>query len=407
METELSHYLEDLSKCVRCGSCKAQCPTYAGDPMEPMGTRGRLILLRGLLTGEIKSSRLLNERIFSCILCGACAGTCPLGLDIPEVIYRGRALLSSRDKGRRFLRPLALWASRRPDLAFRLLRMGERFVLPILSRRGTIPFNPELPEAPLRRGDQVFKVNKKKGRVAVFVGCNINYIFPHMGESLINVLHKLGYEVVLPKGETCCGAPLRSLGLEREAEELARKNFRVFSRLKVDAILSLCPTCTLFLRNEYPKMIGKGLEQSMDIATFFEDKLKAVEKIYKTSFYHDPCHLYYGLEVRKEPRDIIKKSGVDIVGAGKPDCCGFGGLYCLSFKNMSAELLRKRADKITESGADMVITSCPGCVLQLGRSITDRPVLHLIELIEEAYCDRTAEKPQKKEKDGDREPKLF
>ena len=407
MQTELSNYLEDLSKCVRCGSCKALCPTYADDPLEPMGTRGRLILLRGLIKGEIKPSPLLNERIFSCILCGACAGTCPLGVDIPEAIYRGRAFLSSSDKKRRLMRPLARVSTRWPDLAFRMFRLVERRLLPFLARRGIIPFSPELPDTPLKRSEQVFKVHKKKGRVAVFAGCATNFIFPHLGESLINVLLKFGYEVVLPKGETCCGAPLRALGLEKDAAELAKKNYRVFSRLKVDAIVSLCPTCTLFLRSEYPKMIGRGLEKAMDISTFLEDKLKPVDKIYKTSFYHDPCHLYYGLGVKNEPREIIKKSGLDLVGAGEPDCCGFGGLYCLSFKEISSDLLRKRADKIAESSADMVITSCPGCVLQLSRSITDRPVLHLIELIEEAYCYRSAEKSGKKEKDPGREPTLF
>src|SRR3990172_6362531 len=100
---------------------------------------------------------------------------------------------------------------------------------------------------PFRREEQVFKVQKKRGRVAIFTGCSINFIFPNLGESLINVLQKFGYEVVLPKGETCCGNPLRSLGLEEEAVEQAKKNYRVFSRLKVEAVLSLCPTCTLTL----------------------------------------------------------------------------------------------------------------------------------------------------------------
>jgi glycolate oxidase iron-sulfur subunit len=357
--------------------------------------------------GDIKPSPLLNERIFSCILCGACAGACPLGVDIPEAMYRGRALLSGSDKRRRFLRSVAKASAKWPNQAFRMLRLGERLIMPFLTRRGIIPFIPELAEVPFRKNEQVYKAHKKKGRVAIFAGCSTNYIFPHFGESLINVLQKFGYEVVLPKGETCCGAPLRALGLEQQADELAKKNYRVFSRLKVDAVLSLCPTCTMSLRTEYPKTIGKGLERAMDISTFFEDKLKQVDKIYKTSFYHDPCHLYYGLGVRNEPRAIIKKSGLDLVGSGEQGCCGFGGLYCLSFKEMSSGLLKKRGDRIIESNADMVITSCPGCVMQLGRAITDRPVLHLIELIEEAYCLRAAEKSWKEKKDAEKEPTLF
>ncbi len=365
------------------------------------------MLIRGLLKGEIKPSPLLNERIFSCILCGACEGTCPLGVDLPEVMYRGRTFLSRSDRKRRFLRFSARVSTKWPGQVFRLLQLGDRFILPLLMRKGMIPFIPELPEVPFGKSEQVFKANKKKGRVAVFAGCSTNYIFPHFGESLINVLQKFGYEVVLPKGETCCGAPLRALGLEHEAEELAKKNYRVLSRLKVDAILSPCPTCTMYLRTEYPKIIGKGLERAMDISTFFEDKLRPLDKIHKTSFYHDPCHLYYGLGVKKEPREIIKKSGLDLAGRGEPHCCGFGGLYCLSFKETSSALLKKRTDRIVGSNADMVITSCPGCVLQIGRAVTDRPVLHLIELIEEAYCYRTTEKSGKEKKDAEKEPTLF
>ncbi len=407
MCADLSTYLEDLSKCVRCGSCKAPCPTFDDDPLEPSGTRGRLILLRGLAKGDVKPSPLLNERIFSCILCGACAGACPLGVDIPEAMYRGRALLSRSDKRRRFLRSAVKISAKWPDQAFRVLRMGERFIFPFLVRKGIIPFITELAEVPFKNSEQVYKVHKKKGRVAIFAGCSINYVFPYIGESLINVLQKLGYEVILPRGETCCGAPHRALGLDQEADELARKNYRVFSRLKVDAVLSLCPTCTMSLKTEYPKTIGKGLDRAMDISTFFEDKLKHVDKIYKTSFYHDPCHLYYGLGVKEEPRQIIRKSGVDLVGSAEQGCCGFGGLYCISFKEKSSGLLKKRAEQIKESNADMVVTSCPGCLLQLGRAITDRPVLHLIELIEEAYCFRAAEKSGREKKNTEKEPTLF
>jgi glycolate oxidase iron-sulfur subunit len=286
--------------------------------------------------------------------------------------------------------------------------MGRRLLLPALAGRGIIPFNPELPETPFRKTEQVFRTPQKKGRVAVFTGCSINFIFPHYGESLINVLQKFGYEVILPKGETCCGNPLRTLGMEDEAIEQAKKNFRVFSRLKVEAILSLCPTCTLMLRTEYPKIIGKGLDRAMDISEFFKDKIEMTGSIHKSAYYHSPCHLNYILGVNKEPRQIIQKAGLSLIEQTDSDCCGMGGLFCLSNKNASNNLLKKKAAKIISSGADTVITSCPGCILQLSRAITDRPVLHLIELLEEAYCFRPLEKKEKHNgKALDEEPLLF
>ncbi len=400
-------YRSDLQRCVRCGSCKASCPTLIEDPLEGMGARGRITLLRNLLEGRLNPSALLNERIFSCLLCGACSETCPLGVDVVESIYRGRALLSESDRRRRYLRVLARLSSRWPDLAFKIARVGQHIVFPALARRGIIPFSPELTEVPLRKMDQVFRVNRKRGRVAIFTGCSVNYVLPHLGESLINILQRLKYEVVLPKGEVCCGAPLRGLGLEREAKELARKNLRVFDRLKVEAILSLCPTCTVTLRNEYPKMIGYGLEKATDISVFFKDKLDVAESIGKTAVYHDPCHLTYGLGIRQEPREIIRKAGIHLREAEDSGCCGFGGLFCFSFRDMSDRILEKRSVQIMATEADAVVTSCPGCVLQLSRKITERPVLHLVELIEEAYCYRTTEKSGSPAKGLEREPTLF
>jgi glycolate oxidase iron-sulfur subunit len=407
MSGEESIYLEDLSRCVRCGGCKAFCPTYKEDPSESMSARGRLVLLHELVSGRMTPSKLMNDRMYDCILCGACSATCPRGIDITEAIYRGRALLSSNDKGRRYSRALVKFATKWPDLTFKMARTSRNFLLSALVRRRVIPFMPELPEIPLRRTDQVFKVPRKKGRIAVFTGCSINFIFPHLGESLIHVLQKLGYEVILPKGETCCGNPLRSLGLEKEAQEHAKRNFRVFSRLKVEAILSLCPTCTLTLKTEYANAIGRGLENAMDISVFLQDKLGMTESIGKSTVYHDPCHLRYGLGIRKEPRQIIKNAGIDLIEPADSGCCGFGGTFCLSFQDMSDKLLAGQTANLIGTKTDTVITSCPGCMLQLSRTISDRPVIHLIELIEEAYCFRTVEKAARKEKDTKKELTLF
>jgi glycolate oxidase iron-sulfur subunit len=404
MPFDEAKYLEELAKCVRCGSCKAQCPTYDVDPLEPMGARGRLVLLHSLITGKLQPSHLLNDRIFSCILCGACSVSCPVGVDVAGAIYRGRALLADADRRRRYLRFLTKYIMRYPDFAFRMARLSRRVLSPRLVKMGLLPFSPVLPDAPFRRAEQVLKVPKRKGRVAVFTGCSVHFIFPQLGESLINVLQKFGYEVILPKGEVCCGVPLRTLGLEKEAAEMATRNYRVFSRLKVDAVLSLCPTCTVALKHHYPVMIGKGLEEAMDISVFFRDKIGLADSIRKTAFFHDPCHLRHDLGVTREPREIIRKAGLDLVKAVDQGCCGFGGLFCLSYRDLSNGLLKKRSKRIVDADPDVIISSCPGCILQLSRTMTDRPVLHLIEVIEEAYCFRTAEK---KEVDAEKELTLF
>jgi len=388
-----NRYLTELSKCVRCGSCKAICPTYDQVPSEAMGTRGRLSLLLALSSGQIKPSSTLNDRIFSCTLCGACAGRCPLAVDVGEVILHGRSLLRKTDKRRRFLRFIVNFAARRPQLCFKIFRMTQHPLFPYMQKMGLLPFKLELPEYTLKDNVQVITVPHKKGRVAVFTGCTVNFLYHHLGESLINVLHHLGYEVILPSGEVCCGAPLRALGLEKKAIELAKKNIGIFSRLNVEAILSLCPACTLALKVEYPKLVGEGIDKVTDVASFLVDKIALPDSQDRaaglgSAIYHDPCHLKYGLGIEKEPRGIMRSLGVDVVETGGERCCGFAGVFCLSHKEISGKLLRNSVADYRGAGAEAIITSCPGCMIQLSRGISDKPVLHLIEAVEEAILPR-------------------
>jgi glycolate oxidase iron-sulfur subunit len=385
---EKEKYLIELSKCVRCGSCKAFCPTYDEDTTEAMGARGRLVLLWGLARGLLKPSQYLIDRVFSCILCGACSESCPLCIDIQEVIYQGRKLLSETDKQRKSLRFLLKFFAGRPNLGIRLLRTAQ-YLLPSLIEKKLSPSLPEIPESPLKNKQQVYTVPKKKGRVALFTGCAVNFLYPHLGESLIHVLRRLNYEVILPAGEVCCGVPFRSLGIEEEAVRMAKKNLAIFSKLNVEAILGLCPTCIYALKVEYPKLIGEGLDKAMDISSFLIDKLDSFHVSHVTSHaataaYHDPCHLRYGLGVKKEPREIIKKVGIELTEPEEQRCCGFGGLFSFSYREMSENLLEKRIKNIEETKAETIITSCPGCIMQLSREGNHTPVIHLIEVVEEA-----------------------
>ena len=136
-------------------------------------------------------------------------------------------------------------------------------------------------------------------------------------------------------------------------------------------------------------MIGKGLEKAMDISVFLADLVGTTSRIDKSAAYHDPCHLRYGLGVGREPRAIINQAGLDLVSVEDSGCCGFGGAFSLVNKEISLHLRGRQASRLRQTGADVIVTSCPGCILQLSQEISDRPVLHLIEVIEEAFCLRT------------------
>ncbi len=386
---EKEKYLRELSTCVRCGSCKAFCPTYDEDITEAMGARGRLALLWGLSEGLLKPSAVLMDRVFSCMLCGACSESCPLRVDIQEVIYQGRRLLCESDKQRKFLRFLIKLFAKKPKLSFRIFRTAQ-YLFPAFVERKISSVLPEIPERPLRDKKQVYTVPKKKGRVALFTGCAVNFLYPHLGDSLIHVLQKLHYEVILPAGEVCCGVPFRTLGLEQEAVRMAKKNMAVFSKLNVEAILGLCPTCICALKEEYPKLTGEGLDKAMDISSFLIDKLDSFHFSSFTSravtaVYHDPCHLMYGLGVKREPREIIKNIGIDLIETEEIKCCGFGGVFSFTYRKISEGLLEKRITDLKKTGAETIITSCPGCMMQLSRESNHTPVIHLIEVVEEAF----------------------
>jgi glycolate oxidase iron-sulfur subunit len=373
--------LDDLLKCVRCGSCKAVCPTYEYDTLEPMSPRGRLVLLAGLYQGHLKPTPLLIERVMSCSLCGVCETLCPAGVEVTEAIYHGRSRLRRADRKRKRLRTALGFTLRRPSLSYKAARLLKP-LLPYIVKKADLPFDIRLPEEPLRNGERIFKPEKSRGRVALFTGCSVNYLFPELGESLINVLYQMGYEVVLPPGEVCCGAPLRAMGLEKEAVELAAKNIEIFGRLRAEAVLSLCPTCTLTTRVQYPRLLGQGMENAMDVSEFLAERLKGpVLKERKTVLYHDPCHLGFGLGVKGQPREILKGLGLEVLEPPEQGCCGFS--LSMTEREVSEGLLDKRLGEYRE--ADTVVAPCPGCMMQLARG--GKRVVHIIELIDEAMED--------------------
>jgi glycolate oxidase iron-sulfur subunit len=379
--------LDDIEKCVKCGSCKAFCPTYALALVEPMSARGRLVLLRGLVRGELAPSPLLSDRIMSCLLCGMCETSCPVGVGITEAIYQGRGELGPTDRERRLIRGITRVALKRPGFSYRAAR-AFRPLLPYLKRKGTLPFDISLPDEPLRKGLRIYKPEKAVGRVAVFTGCSVNFIFPHLGESLIHILAGMGFEVVLPAGEVCCGAPLRAMGLEQEAARLAERNLEVFGMLKAEAVLSLCPTCTLAARVQYPALIGQGIGLAMDATEFLAARLEALmgetasgsgipEYLKGPALYHDPCHLRDGLGVREEPRALIEAMGLELMETGPESCCGMS--LAFTHRDISDWLLEDRAEKYRE--ASTVLTACPGCVLQLSRA--HKNVVHIVQALDD------------------------
>ena len=386
------HNLTEAYKCVRCGACKTLCPTYLTTCNETMGARGRVAMLGELERERLAPTAVLAEMIYSCMLCGACKNMCPAGINIPEVIYQGRAALRKAYRKGRLLRGALRLSISGFDNIFSLLRWGQKLFYGSLYRSGLIGYVPEISSIPFKNNLQVYKTINKTGRMAIFAGCSVNYFYPNLGESLSHILVSKGYEVVVFKGEMCCGAPFRSLGLEEEAMKLAEKNIEHFNKVRAEAIISMCPTCTMVIRDQYPHMTGNTINNIMDVNEFLIRYNIAADLETDPSVvtYHDPCHLSYGLGIRDKPRHILRNiKGIELIEMKHADeCCGFAGLFSMHFKNISHHIGKKKIKNISDTRAGTVVTSCPGCIMQLEalRKETGShfEIKHIIEVIDDA-----------------------
>lgn len=379
----------DLSLCVRCGTCKALCPTHIEFAKEGMSARGRIEMLKKFFSNELEATDILDDRIYTCLLCGSCDKSCPRGISVTAAIYEARRKLALKGKKHKLYRQLIKYAFRSRALAFSLLPILEKLGLhmPFANMR---PFRTmkelqlNLPETRLKKNLSVFKVQNPRGRVALFAGCSVEFLYPAMGRAFIQALNALDYEVVLPKGEVCCGAPLLSMGLTEETKYLARKNLNAFKKLQVDAVISLCPTCTHFIKDIYQELIGEGIDNATDISKFLceASHLTSIQPLIENHgkvVYHAPCHTVNYLDAVKEPGRILGAMGVDYSEPDERGCCGFGGVVRLLHDDVSNSITASRADAF--EGADTIVTSCPNCVLQLGSTIKEKPVKHIVELI--------------------------
>jgi len=180
--------------------------------------------------------------------------------------------------------------------------------------------------------------------------------------------------------------------LTDEAISLAKSNVEHFSRVRAEAIISMCPTCTMVIRDQYPLLAGDTISNIMDINEFLVkyDIVTGLEISPSVVTYHDPCHLHYGLGIKNEPRQILRGiKGVEFAEMQDAhECCGFAGSFSVHFRDLSRDIGKRKMKNISDSGADTVVTSCPGCVMQLENlkrtANAGIKIRHIVEVIDEA-----------------------
>ncbi len=230
--------------CNKCGYCQATCPTYKTLRDESACARGRLHAIKAVSRGQEPMSDLYKRTLERCTLCGACSVACPSGIKPDKTIMAARANMVEK-KGIQLTKGIALHYVLPSDiaknLAFGALSIGQK-VAPWMPWNKLAPKGIDVAHFPAsarplhRRVPEVSRVSSPKGRVAFYAGCMIDNSLPEVGEAIIRVLNRNGYDVVLPKNASCCGTPMIVYGDLKAARFVMDQNLNALGDLKVDAV---------------------------------------------------------------------------------------------------------------------------------------------------------------------------
>ncbi|MCG0278802.1 MAG: (Fe-S)-binding protein [Thermanaeromonas sp.] len=401
---ELQEIRTALMRCVRCGQCRSVCPVFLAKRVESDSTRGRVTLIRALLEGEISFSKDLAEKVWQCLLCHSCSQECPSGVQVEKIIWAGRSKIAEFYGTPASKKILAQWILPNLRTLSKLMMLGRilqglcgkevsagywlpRFSLPMVSSR----LLPKLHGQSLFQmvHGSVHSVRKTQGKVLFYTGCMTTYGFPSTGKAVIQVLNYNNFDVVIPPDQVCCGLPALSSGLGVTFNHLKQINLRVLTRERVDAIITACPSCGSTLKEYYSNELNVKVFDLSEFLVSIDFKPPEGE-IPSIVTYHDPCHLRKAQKVIAPPRKILRSiPGIQFKEVTDPSCCGFGGTFALSYPNLSREIGSVKAKLLLDTGAETVITSCPGCMLQLADILFRRnssvKVKHLAELLAESY----------------------
>jgi glycolate oxidase iron-sulfur subunit len=276
----------------------------------------------------------------------------------------------------------------------RTLGVLKMFPKPLERMEGLLP---ELPDRPLRQEIQEVTpaVGTERGTIGFFLGCVMSLIFSDASRATIKLLSSLGYKVITPRNQVCCGAP-NMLGGDLEGlKQAARTNVEIFGGYEVDFIVTDCGGCGAELKKYGHHIEGESagafsakVRDISQVLALHVDELRThLKPLHMKVTYHDPCHIAHCQGIRREPRDLLKLiPGLTYTELETADaCCGSAGTYNISKPEMSDRILQRKLDTVRASGADILVTSNPGCLLQLKKGLADQlpgvKLMHLTEVL--------------------------
>jgi glycolate oxidase iron-sulfur subunit len=414
---ELLKQLEDeMKKCVKCGVCRAHCPVFTELRREPAVARGKVAISRAVLAGSIELDDRTYADLSKCLLCGTCLEKCPNDVPTDMIVVAARKALAAKRgltsfhtavrhilKNRRIMKTGAYLAAILTPFIFRKVPVSSglrlRFPVPFVPRNR---FFPKIASKPfIGRHPEVIQGEKGKPVVMFFTGCMTNFVFPGIGEAALKLLRDLGCTVIIPKDQQCCGFPAMSGGDTKTFAELAEKNLKVFEKFQPDHIMTACASCGSALKEYYsgilagirPDLAGRlsaAAEKVVDAEVLlhnlgFED-VRRESYNNKVVTYHDPCHMRRR-KITSEPRNLLRSiHGAEFVEMKQTgECCGLGGTFSAYHYGISMAVNARKRGSIVNSEADIVLTGCPGCIIQISdglrQSGKSTKVMHTLEML--------------------------
>ncbi|MDD9304171.1 MAG: (Fe-S)-binding protein [Desulfobacter sp.] len=412
--------------CGKCGLCLSVCPVYQILKEEQASPRARLQLIKAFETNTLESSFLLKEIISNCLMCGACARICPSGINHYEKFMDMREKMAAALGDTPAIKGLIFLLAREYRLraGAKMAGVGQQLTPEFLEKKyrlGQIPISclPQLNPAPFRQTlpEKIRPKSGKplRGKLVYFSGCATNYMFEDTGRASVKILKDLGYEVIIPRDQTCCAIPLLYHGAGSKARKNIITNIRALACHDYDHIIVDCTTCGAALKDEYPlyiqrlnkEGIDKGdtlsaqaqtiSEKTMDILIFlskFNLKYDPPPPKISRGVYHAPCHSRNSFNSHPRVQDLLRHlPNLEYVPTAEEDlCCGGGGTFFYEHPKTAQKIMEQKQAQITHTNADLWLTDCPVCRLNLQGNLpldSQTKIIHPVTLICQAMARET------------------
>lgn len=419
---------DELLNCIQCGFCLPACPTYKIEPKETATPRGRLALMKGSQDGMIQIGDISGS-IDMCLGCRACEVACPSGVNYGHILEQAKDVISSETKYSlpvKAIRHVFMKQLMPHPKRMRWLRGGlhlyQKSGLQKLVRKSKIlkimpwhmeTFESVLPEvSPMKaklpnKVEPVNKNDKSNTTIAFFTGCIQDTMFHETNRNTMKLLKAVGYTVIVPETQTCCGAIHAHAGEKDDAKVMAKKNIEMLESTNADYLINNQGGCGAMLK-EYDQLLADDPQWSQRAKTFVKkvkdvseilalliDELPELKEINEVVTYQDSCHLLNVQGVKMQPRKLIEAiPGIkleEMVGVGT--CCGSAGTYNITHYDESMEILDNKMDNVIDTKANTIVTANPGCFLQMKIGVKRSGlegkvrVVHVVDLLAEALKD--------------------